>query len=156
MHNTKDYIVLKKNPDGSELIISLNDIPEDEMHRQEDYLYEKSVMEIDKNAEWHVPSREEFEVLMKLLKEKQIVFERLNFKPHCIYDIEGSEDVFHSDSKSLRPYDDFQRDEDDDNNEWAVRPFAIARLKQAYPGEKMTLKRLVDHSAQMIPPVALK
>lgn len=72
MHNTKDYIVLKKNLDGSELLMSLNDIPNEEIHRQEDYLYEKSIMEIDKDAEWHVPSIEEFEVLMKLLKEKQI------------------------------------------------------------------------------------
>lgn len=156
MHNTKDYIVLKKNPDGSELIMSLNDVPEDEMHRQEDYLYEKSIMEIDKDAKWHVPSKEEFEVLMKLLKEKQIVFETLNFKPHCIYDIEGSEDVFHSDSMSLIPYDNFQRDKDDDNNEWAVRPFAIARFKQACPDEKMTLKRLVVQYGCPIPLFSMK
>lgn len=117
MHNTNDYIILENYPDGSSLIMSLNDVPDGEMHRQDDYLYEKSVMEIDKDAEWHVPSIEEFEVLMKLLKEKQIDFNTLNFKLHCIYDIYDSKNVFHSDSKSLKPYDEFTWDEDDDKEE---------------------------------------
>lgn len=151
MHNTNDYIILEDYPDGSSLIMSLNDVPDGEMHRQEDYLYEKSVMEIDKDAEWHVPTKEEFDVLMRLLKEKQIDFDTLNFQPHSIYDIYGSGDGFHSDSKSLKPYCDFQRDEDGDKEEWAVRPFAIARLKQANPDEKMTLKRLVVQYGRPIP-----
>ena len=151
MHNTNDYIILENSPDGSSLIMSLNDVPDGEMHRQDDYLYEKSVMEIDKDAEWHVPTKEELDVLMRLLKEKQIDFNTLNFKLHCIYDIYDSKNVFHSDSKSLKPYDEFTWDEDDDKEEWAVRPFAIARLKQANPNEKMTLKRLVVQYGRAIP-----
>ena len=114
MHNTNDYIILEDYPDGSSLIMSLNDVPDGEMHREEDYLYEKSVMEIDKDAEWHVPTKEEFDVLMRLLKEKQIDFDTLNFQPHSIYDIYGSGEIFHSDSKSIKPYNDFKRDEDGD------------------------------------------
>ena len=156
MNNTNDYIILEKYPDGSQLILALEDIPQEEMCRYEDYLYVKSVMAIDAEVNWHMPTEDECRLLLKWHDEHRVDLDALNFRPHRIYEIQDGCNVFDYDSKSIVPYDEVDMDEDIEGSKgYAMRAVAIMRPKPSGLNSEMTLKKYVlQHGA--VSPLSLR